>query len=105
VLSISACVSTQLEVEQDHPGHRNARTGLLQRSTALSPQASQPALATDDEGDHAGHDHGAEPSQAAPGAPPANAIYTCPMHPEIVKKEPGNCPICGMKLVPKKAKQ
>jgi hypothetical protein len=26
-------------------------------------------------------------------------IYTCPMHPEIRQSEPGNCPICGMKLV------
>ncbi|MFW2477264.1 MAG: copper-translocating P-type ATPase [Sediminibacterium sp.] len=26
--------------------------------------------------------------------------YTCPMHPEIVKDEPGNCPKCGMNLVP-----
>lgn len=24
--------------------------------------------------------------------------WTCPMHPEINKAEPGNCPICGMKL-------
>lgn len=28
-------------------------------------------------------------------------IYTCPMHPEIVKNEPGRCPICGMDLVEK----
>lgn len=28
--------------------------------------------------------------------------YTCPMHPEIVKDAPGNCPKCGMKLVVKK---
>ncbi|MER2996708.1 efflux RND transporter periplasmic adaptor subunit [Pontibacter populi] len=27
--------------------------------------------------------------------------YTCPMHPQIVQKEPGTCPICGMDLVPK----
>lgn len=27
--------------------------------------------------------------------------YTCPMHPEIIKDEPGDCPICGMDLVPK----
>jgi hypothetical protein len=27
------------------------------------------------------------------------------MHPEIVRNEPGNCPICGMKLVPKKPPQ
>ncbi len=28
-------------------------------------------------------------------------IYTCPMHPEIIRDKPGNCPICGMKLVKK----
>jgi Cu(I)/Ag(I) efflux system membrane fusion protein len=28
-------------------------------------------------------------------------IYTCPMHPQIIKHEPGNCPICGMPLVKK----
>ena len=25
-------------------------------------------------------------------------LYTCPMHPEIVRPEPGSCPICGMAL-------
>jgi len=28
--------------------------------------------------------------------------YTCPMHPEVVKDEPGKCPKCGMNLVPVK---
>ena len=27
-------------------------------------------------------------------------IYTCPMHPEIRRSEPGSCPICGMALEP-----
>ena len=27
--------------------------------------------------------------------------YVCPMHPQIVKGKPGNCPICGMDLVKK----
>jgi P-type Cu+ transporter len=27
--------------------------------------------------------------------------YTCPMHPQIVQKGPGSCPICGMALEPK----
>ena len=27
-----------------------------------------------------------------------NAIYTCPMHPQIRQDKPGNCPICGMAL-------
>ena len=26
-------------------------------------------------------------------------IYTCPMHPEVISNQPGNCPICKMKLV------
>ena len=43
-------------------------------------------------------------------APPAAATvataadtreYTCPMHPEIVRYEPGACPICGMALEPR----
>ena len=29
------------------------------------------------------------------------AIYTCPMHPEIEQVGPGDCPICGMDLEPK----
>lgn len=33
-------------------------------------------------------------------AAPANAQYTCPMHPEIVRDVPGDCPICGMALEP-----
>jgi Cu+-exporting ATPase len=33
-------------------------------------------------------------------AAPANAQYTCPMHPEIVRDAPGACPICGMALEP-----
>lgn len=28
-------------------------------------------------------------------------LYTCPMHPEIIKDKPGKCPICGMDLVKK----
>src|SRR5210317_961161 len=27
-------------------------------------------------------------------------IWTCSMHPQIRKNEPGDCPICGMTLIP-----
>lgn len=27
-------------------------------------------------------------------------VYTCAMHPQIRQNEPGNCPICGMELIP-----
>jgi Cu+-exporting ATPase len=42
-------------------------------------------------------------SEASPrhAAAPADAVYTCPMHPEIEQIGPGDCPICGMALEPK----
>ncbi|MDK6076033.1 copper-transporting P-type ATPase [Massilia varians] len=44
------------------------------------------------------HAHGAAAVSTEP--PPAGAVYTCPMHPEIRQSTPGNCPICGMGLEP-----
>ncbi len=31
---------------------------------------------------------------------PKGTLYTCPMHPEIVRDKPGSCPLCGMALEP-----
>jgi Cu+-exporting ATPase len=49
---------------------------------------------------------GAEPTRYIAGAPAADQqtnqgrIFTCPMHPEVRRIGPGNCPICGMALEP-----
>jgi Cu+-exporting ATPase len=48
---------------------------------------------------HHHHHHHARP-EAPQVAQPAGTKYTCPMHPEVVRDEPGNCPICGMALEP-----
>src|SRR5262245_33267521 len=64
--------------------------------------------------EYAGHSHffcsakcrekfTAEPGQYLDGrahAAAGEALWTCPMHPQIVRNEPGNCPICGMALEP-----
>jgi uncharacterized protein len=31
----------------------------------------------------------------------AEEAYTCPMHPEVASRTPGQCPECGMRLVPR----
>jgi P-type Cu+ transporter len=38
---------------------------------------------------------------AAPASPAAAAVWTCPMHPEIIADQAGACPICGMALEPR----
>jgi uncharacterized membrane protein len=37
----------------------------------------------------------------ATAEPPPTATYTCPMHPEVEQDRPGNCPKCGMELLPR----
>jgi len=41
-----------------------------------------------------------KPAMPAPAATGDGAKYACPMHPEIVRDDPGSCPKCGMALVP-----
>ncbi len=38
-----------------------------------------------------------------PTAAGGKQLYTCGMHPQIIRDEPGDCPICGMKLQPVRA--
>ena len=46
--------------------------------------------------DHAGH------GETAASAPDGT-VYACPMHPEVRQDRPGNCPKCGMTLMPEAA--
>lgn len=48
--------------------------------------------------DHCHHEQKPQPSSHEAAA--SDAIYTCPMHPEVRQKGPGNCPKCGMALEP-----
>ncbi len=41
-------------------------------------------------------------SQPAAHAAKKKQLYTCGMHPQVIEDHPGDCPICGMKLVPLK---
>ncbi|MBK8726868.1 MAG: efflux RND transporter periplasmic adaptor subunit [Holophagaceae bacterium] len=38
--------------------------------------------------------------EAMAGKAPNKQMYQCPMHPQVMQDHEGDCPICGMKLVP-----
>ncbi len=50
-----------------------------------------------------GSDRRGEVARTSGGTPPSDQqseLYQCSMHPEVIHAEPGNCPICEMKLMP-----
>ncbi len=70
--------------------HDHARHGAHEAPPAAAPDV---------------HGHGAHAPPQARGTPdaaepPGASVYTCPMHPQIRRSAPGNCPICGMSLEP-----
>ena len=68
------CSARCLEKFKANPGHY------------LNPRSSNPAVSTPSMG---------ELPDALKGT-----VWTCPMHPEIRRDNPGQCPICGMALEP-----
>jgi Cu+-exporting ATPase len=74
---------------------------MKQARTAVT----KPPLSAQADHDKKPHDHshchtrGAAPAIDSADVP-AGAQWTCPMHPEIVRDDPGACPICGMALEP-----
>ncbi|MBD8879603.1 cadmium-translocating P-type ATPase [Rhodanobacter sp. 7MK24] len=92
----------------DEPGHALAKDPVC--GMAVDPQT------TAHHATHDGHDYHfcaarcrekfvADPSAYLGGRRPsspvqADAVYTCPMHPEVQQIGPGDCPRCGMALEP-----
>jgi Cu+-exporting ATPase len=53
-----------------------------------------------DRADHSCCGHHVKKQEDAARSGPKDAIYTCPMHPEVRQVGPGDCPKCGMALEP-----
>jgi hypothetical protein len=82
---IAACAQSGERAPARAPGSSEAEEAparAIATSLASDPLNEQPT-------GEAQHDHHAD-----------STIYTCPMHPEVQQAGPGECPKCGMKLVP-----
>ncbi len=98
------------EHHHEHPGHDDVKDPVCGMRVALD--AGKPRLEREGRvyhfcstgcrdkfaADPARYVSAAAPPPAKPA--PAGTQYTCPMHPEIVRDAPGECPICGMALEP-----
>jgi hypothetical protein len=103
-LALAACSPGPAPVSNSprDPSNPNAPEGA-------SPLPAAPLASETPAGDPA-HRHGqghGTPAGAASGGGASGpggqaAVYTCPMHPEVNSPAPGQCPTCGMNLVPKK---
>ena len=85
------------ELPREHPAHplapapeyRPGPSPFEQTPTYSVPGAAIPGSAPETGPGHDGHQGDAAP-----------LVYTCPMHPEVIRSEPGECPECGMALRP-----
>ncbi|WP_334223832.1 efflux RND transporter periplasmic adaptor subunit [Thiosocius teredinicola] len=72
------------------------RSILIVLLTALLVACSEPPVEPSESMAEASKDTALEHAQKH-----LDPKYVCPMHPQIVRDEPGSCPICGMDLVAK----
>ncbi|HET9642103.1 MAG TPA: copper-translocating P-type ATPase [Burkholderiaceae bacterium] len=90
-------------MEGEHPHQEDATPAMGDGTLMKGEQCNHHAH--DDRTAHAHHDHSHHRHapvavKPAPKGDQSQVEYTCPMHPQVRQRGPGNCPICGMALEP-----
>lgn len=112
LLAIPGCGAGELApLPATHPASAQAEEAPLPTTPSALASVSDATVEAPDASHAHGHEHvhahgpssPASPSSAS-GASPASATqgFVCPMHAEVTSQAPGECPKCGMKLVPAK---
>lgn len=125
IAALGGCTPAPAPVATDahDPSNPSAPEGAPQ-AIGSAPTASADPAARGTQGlgahDHGAHGHGTEgqaPRPTASGDASVDAgiglgssradggaekLYACPMHPSMMSRSEGLCPICNMKLVPKR---
>lgn len=87
---------------QDYLKSGDSVSAVAQQSVNAAAAASDSSMGMPK---RSGADHtgmAGMPGMSAPQPAATHTLYTCLMHPEVVQDHPGNCPKCGMRLVPKR---
>jgi hypothetical protein len=107
LLSLGCVVPLLPPTATDHPASAEApRASAEPASSVLEPDAqdspnSAAAIVLPPDETH-GETTTAGAEDATATSSPQMAVYTCPMHPDVIRAEAGTCPKCGMQLVMKK---
>lgn len=112
LLLLAGCAAAPQSPVTDHPANPNASEApTLQPSQVLAldhatrpvtqPAETMPTMQHDMNNMNSSMPGMKMPPTTAPAASQA-AVYTCPMHPEVLSDKPGKCPKCGMKLMVRK---
>ncbi|HYQ28812.1 MAG TPA: efflux RND transporter periplasmic adaptor subunit [Polyangiaceae bacterium] len=92
LIAAEARISTEAKYWDSEPMAMPASVAPLPSSSAppppQTPAARPPAPRAAARG----------PAASATQKPVAEDVYSCPMHPEVKRNAPGQCPICGMNL-------
>lgn len=101
----SGVLATHEPLQPARGGAEHQRIGPGSEDEAGGPGENTVGQGAPGHSGHGGHGQVASPpgvtgqGAAPPEAAGAQAMYVCPMHPEVTSGEPSRCPKCGMKLV------